>query len=93
MTTLENACLFAERVRSLVESNLGLTISGGVAMALDGDNPQSLLSRADAALYSGKAAGRNRIYRHTGTDIEPARRPTNWRADRLPRATSRPRGP
>jgi hypothetical protein len=40
-------------------------------MALDGDNAQSLLSRADAALYSGKAAGRNRIFRHTGSDIEP----------------------
>jgi len=70
-TTLENACLFAERVRTTVESSLGLTVSGGVAMALDGDNAQSLLSRADAALYSGKAAGRNRIYRHTGTEIEP----------------------
>jgi diguanylate cyclase (GGDEF)-like protein len=70
-TTLENACRFAERVRTLVESSLGLTISGGVAMALDGDNAQSLLSRADAALYSGKAAGRNRIFRHTGSEIEP----------------------
>ena len=49
----------------------GLTVSGGVAMALDGDNAQTLLSRADAALYSGKAAGRNRVYRHTGSDIEP----------------------
>ncbi|MEX2114441.1 MAG: GGDEF domain-containing protein [Pirellulales bacterium] len=71
-TTLENACQFAERVRSLVESNLSLTISGGVAQAMDGDNPQTLLSRADAALYSGKAAGRNRIFRHTGAQIEPA---------------------
>jgi diguanylate cyclase (GGDEF)-like protein len=70
-TTLENACHFAERVRAIVESSLGLTISGGVATALDGDNSQSLLSRADAALYSGKAAGRNRIFRHTGGDIEP----------------------
>jgi diguanylate cyclase (GGDEF)-like protein len=70
-TTLDNACCFAERVRTLVETALGLTISGGVAMALEGDNTQSLLSRADAALYSGKAAGRNRIFRHTGSDIEP----------------------
>ncbi len=70
-TALVNACVFAERVRAAVEANLGLTVSGGVAMALDGDNAQSLLSRADAALYSGKAAGRNRIYRHTGADIEP----------------------
>ena len=71
-TRLENACIFAERVRHTIESNLDITVSGGVAMALDGDNAQSLLSRADAALYSGKAAGRNRVFRHTGTDIEPA---------------------
>ncbi len=70
-TGLENAGHFAERVRSTVENSLGITISGGVATALDGDNAQSLLSRADAALYSGKAAGRNRIFRHTGADIEP----------------------
>lgn len=70
-TNLENACHFAERVRQVVETSLGLTISGGVANALDGDNAQSLLSRADSALYSGKAAGRNRIFRHTGVDIEP----------------------
>ena len=70
-TLLEDACHFAERVRATIEASLGITISGGVAMALDGDNAQSRLSRADAALYSGKAAGRNRILRHTGVDIEP----------------------
>ena len=70
-TTIENAAHFAERVRRTVDSSLGLTISGGLAMALDGDNAQSLLSRADAALYSGKAAGRNRIFCHTGAGVEP----------------------
>ncbi|MBI3838457.1 MAG: GGDEF domain-containing protein [Planctomycetia bacterium] len=70
-TTLQNACHFADRVRLGIGSGLGLTVSGGLAMAIDGDNAQTLLSRADAALYSGKAAGRNRLYRHTGSDIEP----------------------
>lgn len=70
-TSLENACHFGERVRRLIEKEIGLTISGGVTSALDGDNAQSLLSRADTALYSAKSAGRNQIYRHTGVDIEP----------------------
>ncbi len=70
-TALEGAAIFADRLRAKVESQLNLTVSGGVAEALDGDTPQSLLTRSDAALYSAKAAGRNRVFRHNGTEIEP----------------------
>ena len=40
-----------------------VTISLGVASAMPraGDDPQSLVARADAALYRAKAAGRNRV--------------------------------
>jgi diguanylate cyclase len=71
-TMLDGATLFAERLRQRVEQQLPLTISGGVSTAVDGDNPQMLLARADAALYSAKAAGRNRLYRHTGVAIQSA---------------------
>ena len=47
-TMVEGACIFADRLRERVESSLPLTISGGAASALDGDNVQSLLARADA---------------------------------------------
>ncbi len=47
-----------------------LTVSGGVAEALDGDSHESLLARADAALYGAKAAGRNCVFRHTGDGAE-----------------------
>jgi diguanylate cyclase (GGDEF)-like protein len=70
-TNLDSACIFAERVRATIEQSLALTIRGGVAAASEGDNAQSLLSRADAALYSAKAGGRNCVFRHTGGDIEP----------------------
>ena len=70
-TPLEGASVFSERLRGKLESQIDLTISGGVAQAIDSDTPQSLIARSDAALYGAKAAGRNRVYRHTGADIEP----------------------
>jgi diguanylate cyclase len=70
-TTLDGATIFCERLRSRVEQQLPLTVSGGISVAADGDNPQTLLARADAALYSAKAAGRNRLFRHNGLTILP----------------------
>jgi PleD family two-component response regulator len=71
-TELDGATLFSERLRRRVEQQLPLTVSGGVSAAVEGDNPQTLLARADAALYSAKAAGRNRLFRHTGLIIQAA---------------------
>ena len=39
------------------------TISVGLALARPGDTPESLLARADAALYEAKDAGRNQVRR------------------------------
>ena len=41
-----------------------MTVSGGVASASRLDDLKSLMARADAALLSAKAAGRNRIHRN-----------------------------
>jgi diguanylate cyclase (GGDEF)-like protein len=71
-TALDGATIFAERLRRRVEQQLPLTVSGGVSAASEGDNPQTLLARADAALYGAKAAGRNRLFRHTGLTIQAA---------------------
>lgn len=70
-TELFGACVFAERCCDRVRRNLDITVSVGVATASDGDTQQSLLARADAALYSAKTAGRNCVWRHDGNKEEP----------------------
>jgi diguanylate cyclase (GGDEF)-like protein len=80
-TPKEDALRVAERIRALVESTPFehaenqpsgcVTISGGVATApADGEDVDSLLRNADAALYQAKRAGRNRVFAYAGA--EPA---------------------
>jgi diguanylate cyclase (GGDEF)-like protein len=75
LTDLEGASAYAEKIRAAVEQSGLVTVSGGVALANQQEEPTILLARADAALYSAKAAGRNRVHRNTGINIEP------WAAD------------
>ena len=69
-TKIEQALQCAERVRKAVEEGdpLGeqgppfkVTISIGVAEMQPGDVLETLLQRADSALYQAKLSGRNRI--------------------------------
>ena len=69
-TDLDGATRFADRLRERIAKGMPLTVSGGVAEALDGDSHESLLARADAAMYGAKAAGRNCVFRHTGDGAE-----------------------
>ena len=69
-TALEGASIFAERLRGKIEAQVQLTISGGVAQAVENDTSQSLIARSDAALYGAKAAGRNLVFRHRADDVE-----------------------
>lgn len=75
-TDLEGGAVFAERLRQTVATqNLGgvrVTVSMGLATPLEGENAAGVLTRADEALYQAKRAGRDRVYRHTGTQIVPA---------------------
>lgn len=64
--------MFAKKFRVAVIEALPLTVSAGVAEARESDTPESLLARADAALYRAKSAGRNCVYRNDGVLIEPA---------------------
>jgi diguanylate cyclase (GGDEF)-like protein len=62
---LEGARILAERCRRAIESEPlageRMTMTFGVAQYQEGDTRESLLARADANLYAGKKAGRNRV--------------------------------
>lgn len=59
----------AERLRALVEAHaleadgrsVAMTVSIGIATAHLGDSAQTVLQRADAAMYAAKERGRNRV--------------------------------
>jgi len=69
--SLEAAARVADRIRRDIETQpfpimgggegLTITVSIGVAASLAGDTPDSLLKRADEALYEAKAHGRNQV--------------------------------
>jgi diguanylate cyclase (GGDEF)-like protein len=61
-TQLPEACEAAERIRSTVEAEAGVTISLGVAtFDCSMVEEEQLLTVADSALYRAKKAGRNRV--------------------------------
>jgi diguanylate cyclase (GGDEF)-like protein len=72
-TVLEDAEQVAERLRLAIAmasathqtKKLQVTTSLGVTTAQPDDSQQSLIQRADAALYAAKNAGRNCTFRHT----------------------------
>ena len=62
----EEATELAERLRiDTQEATLpiptNITASFGVTLMLDGDTPESLIARADRALYEAKQSGRNAV--------------------------------
>ena len=69
-TDLEGASYFGERYREAVEELDSITVSGGVTIALEGDNTGSLLARLEEALQMAKHHGGNIVYRHDGIRIE-----------------------
>ncbi|SNR87198.1 sensor domain-containing diguanylate cyclase [Desulfurobacterium atlanticum] len=65
-TDTEGAIKLAEKIRKLIENhNFGIgrkiTISAGVTSYIPRDTVDSLISRADQALYKAKAEGRSRV--------------------------------
>jgi diguanylate cyclase len=74
-TALEAATRVAQNVRDAITrvvvqhggGELKVTASGGLATIRANEPAESLIQRADAALYAAKAGGRNCAYLHDGT--------------------------
>ena len=76
----------AERLRKLIEqtqfsssqtsTNYGtVSVSMGVCMASEAENPEDLYVKADQALYRSKVSGRNRVTRHSSMSGQGSK---NW---------------
>lgn len=88
-TNLAQAAQVAQKIRDAVSSAIvrheqhaiHITVSGGLATIGPCESGESLIQRADEALYAAKAAGRNCIFEHDGhecllADGEFATKPT-----------------
>jgi diguanylate cyclase len=79
-TALEPAVRVAENVRQSIAKiavdhggqRLSVTASVGLATIQANELAETLIQRADAALYAAKAGGRNCAYVHNGSDCRPA---------------------
>jgi diguanylate cyclase (GGDEF)-like protein len=84
---LETGAIVAQRIRDKVErcnfgtgaddARIAVTLSMGLAIVEGGDSAESLLSKADQALYRSKESGRNRLslfeadsYQYTPLPVE-----------------------
>lgn len=68
-TPLSGASVFGRRFRATIEVQLGMQVCCGVAEALPGETAKGMLARADAALYSARAAKPGAQYLHNGSAI------------------------
>ena len=65
-TSAQNAMILSEKIRKIIAKSKfpkvgSSTVSVGIASYYDGDTQQSLLERADQALYKAKQLGKNQV--------------------------------
>jgi diguanylate cyclase (GGDEF)-like protein len=76
-TGLSDGVLVAERLRAALEGmrvehagmKLGATVSIGVSVFQEGENPDDCIRRSDRCLYCAKEAGRNQVWRQEPSGV------------------------
>ena len=68
-TDLESAAIVARRAGRVIQEQTDVTISSGLASALDGDTGATLLCRAEMARNEATVTGRDRIHQHSGCEL------------------------
>ncbi len=79
-TSSEQAALVAQKVREAVartvvnhnQRKIAVTVSCGIASIQPNERVETMIQRADAALYAAKAAGRNCAFVHDGAECRLA---------------------
>jgi diguanylate cyclase (GGDEF)-like protein len=83
-TTMDEAVFMAERIRSVVrdhstqfrDNTLSVTVSIGIAQWRADEDVQSLVDRADKALYAAKKQGRDCSCLHDNESCQVIKKPT-----------------
>ncbi len=57
--------VLAEKMRVRVERDVGVTVSAGYSKYRDGMTAEELVREADAAMYSAKTTGKNKVVKYT----------------------------
>jgi diguanylate cyclase (GGDEF)-like protein len=65
-TTLAGAAVFSERLLQVTTASLACVVGGGVVEVQPGDTQETLLSRANSALYSARSNDENCLFLHNG---------------------------
>ena len=65
-TPIAGALAFSERLIVRASAALDCSLCCGVVEVANGESAEKLLSRADSALYSARAAGQPSLFQHTG---------------------------
>jgi len=74
MQVATRLCRRIHRLEIPIHGDITLSVSIGIAMRLADDSLESLVERADQAMYDAKASGRNQVRQYEAHRAQPIKR-------------------